>query len=110
LQILKDAIVEGLQFSIKITGYIDTDLGRVNVQFTKDFGTGNINGIGDTTLECDLAKNTGRKKIYNVKKIVPIRDMPKNSRYHDTLYTKAGVVDIYRTTSGVYYAKPPVNY
>lgn len=42
LQILKDAIIEGLQFSIKITGYIDTDLGRVNVKFTKDFGTGNI--------------------------------------------------------------------
>lgn len=42
LQILKDALIEGLQFSIKITGYIDTDLGRVNVNFTKDFGSGNI--------------------------------------------------------------------
>lgn len=42
LQILKDALIEGLQFNIKISGYIDTDLGRVNVNFTKDFGTGNI--------------------------------------------------------------------
>lgn len=33
-----DALTEGINFSMNVNGYIDTDLGRVNVNFTKQVG------------------------------------------------------------------------
>lgn len=35
VQIIKDLIIEGLNIDINVTGYLDTDLGRVNVNFNK---------------------------------------------------------------------------
>lgn len=33
---IRDLITEGLKFTVTVTGYVDTDLGRINVQFSKN--------------------------------------------------------------------------
>jgi hypothetical protein len=43
LQLVKDIILEGINANVNVNGYIDTDLGRVNVDFNKQFG-GGVNG------------------------------------------------------------------
>lgn len=43
LTLVRDIIKQGLNFYVNISGYIDTDLGRVNVNFNKQVG-GGING------------------------------------------------------------------
>ena len=35
-------ITEGLNFKVDVTGYVDTDLGRINVAFSKNVGSGGI--------------------------------------------------------------------
>jgi len=32
---IRDLITEGLRFTVTVTGYVDTDLGRINVEFSK---------------------------------------------------------------------------
>lgn len=39
-----NAIQDGLNFAVNITGNIDTDLGRINIDFTKNIGQGGISG------------------------------------------------------------------
>ena len=41
LLLVRDLILKGLKGNINISGYIDTDLGRVNIDFNKEIG-GNI--------------------------------------------------------------------
>jgi hypothetical protein len=43
LQLVKDIVLEGINFNINLNGFIDTDLGRVNIDFNKQFG-GGVNG------------------------------------------------------------------
>lgn len=43
LQLVKDIILNGLNVNVNVNGFIDTDLGRVNVNFDKNLG-GSING------------------------------------------------------------------
>jgi hypothetical protein len=38
LSLVRDIITKGLKFNVNITGFIDTDLGRVNVNFNKQVG------------------------------------------------------------------------
>jgi hypothetical protein len=52
-------------------------------------------------LNCELSN-----KVYIVKKICKITDMPKNASYFDTIYYNKESQSIYRTDSGIYYAKP----
>ena len=42
IQIIKDLLLEGINFEINVNGFVDTDLGRLNINFTKDFGSGRI--------------------------------------------------------------------
>jgi hypothetical protein len=42
IQIIKDLLLEGINFQINVNGFVDTDLGRLDINFTKDFGTGGI--------------------------------------------------------------------
>lgn len=42
IQIIKDLLIEGINFEINVNGFVDTDLGRLNINFTKDFGSGRI--------------------------------------------------------------------
>jgi hypothetical protein len=43
LGLVKDIIQDGLNINVNVSGYIDTDLGRVNIDFNKNVG-GTING------------------------------------------------------------------
>ena len=56
------------------------------------------------TLKCNLSG-----KQFTVKKICKRIEMPKNTRYWDTVYTLGGIetpiYNIYRTDSGTMYAK-----
>ena len=40
LSLVKDLILKGLNFNVNINGYIDTDLGRVTINFEKIVGQG----------------------------------------------------------------------
>jgi hypothetical protein len=42
IQIIRDLLIEGINFEINVNGFINTDLGRLNINFTKDFGSGRI--------------------------------------------------------------------
>jgi hypothetical protein len=42
--LVKDIVTNGLNATVNIQGFIDTDLGRVDVNFTKNFG-GEVNGF-----------------------------------------------------------------
>ena len=63
-----------------------------------------------TTLKCNLSK-----RIYEVKKICHLREIPRNARYLDTIYFEikpnypySGSQDIYVNNSG-YFATPIKN-
>jgi len=38
IQAIRDLIADGLQFNIVVSGYVDTDLGRIAVNFSKNVG------------------------------------------------------------------------
>jgi LEA14-like dessication related protein len=40
IQAIKELITEGLNFKVDVVGYVDTDLGRINVAFSKNVGSG----------------------------------------------------------------------
>jgi len=42
IEAIRDLIADGLQFNVTVTGYVDTDLGRINVQFSKNIGGSGI--------------------------------------------------------------------
>jgi len=42
IQIIRDLLIEGINFEINVNGFINTDLGRLDINFTKDFGSGKI--------------------------------------------------------------------
>ena len=43
LALVKDIVIDGINFNVNVNGFIDTDLGRVNVNFNKQVG-GGVNG------------------------------------------------------------------
>jgi hypothetical protein len=43
ISLVKDIVRDGLQASVNVAGFINTDLGRVDINFNKQFG-GEING------------------------------------------------------------------
>jgi hypothetical protein len=45
IQIIKDLLLEGINFQINVNGFVNTDLGRLDINFTKDFGSGRITGV-----------------------------------------------------------------
>lgn len=49
--IVKKIITQGLNFTVNINGFIDTDLGRVNVNFDKKIG-GAVNGYSKKKNYC----------------------------------------------------------
>jgi LEA14-like dessication related protein len=51
LSLVKDIILNGINFTVNINGFIDTDLGRVNVNFDKQIG-GTINGYSKKKNYC----------------------------------------------------------
>ena len=51
LQLVKDIVFDGIDFNINLNGFIDTDLGRVNVDFNKQFG-GSVNGYSKKKKYC----------------------------------------------------------
>jgi hypothetical protein len=51
IQIIRDLLIEGINFEINATGFVDTDLGRLNINFTKNFGTGGISAPIPYTYE-----------------------------------------------------------
>jgi LEA14-like dessication related protein len=40
IQAIRELITEGLNFKVDVVGYVDTDLGRINVAFSKNVGSG----------------------------------------------------------------------
>jgi LEA14-like dessication related protein len=44
IQAIRELITEGLNFKVDVVGYVDTDLGRINVAFSKNVGSGGISG------------------------------------------------------------------
>ena len=40
IEAIRDLISDGLKFNVTVSGYVDTDLGRINVQFSKNIGAG----------------------------------------------------------------------
>lgn len=42
IEAIRDLIADGLRFNITVSGYVDTDLGRINVQFSKNVGGSGI--------------------------------------------------------------------
>ena len=51
LQLVKDIILEGINVNVNVNGYIDTDLGRVDVDFNKQIG-GGLNGYSKKKKYC----------------------------------------------------------
>jgi hypothetical protein len=45
LSIIKDIITKGLKLDVTVTGFIDTDLGRIDVNYKKKIGSKGVNGI-----------------------------------------------------------------
>jgi hypothetical protein len=45
IQAIRDLISEGLKFNVVVSGYVDTDLGRISVNFSKNVGGSGISGI-----------------------------------------------------------------
>ncbi len=59
----------------------------------------------NVNLTCDLSVAARQPKTYHVKKVCKVAEMPKNARYHDTIYLfNKSCQDIYRTDSGIFYA------
>lgn len=40
IEAIRDLIADGLKFNVVVSGYVDTDLGRIQVQFSKNIGAG----------------------------------------------------------------------
>ena len=38
IEAIRDLISDGLKFNVTVSGYVDTDLGRIQVQFSKNIG------------------------------------------------------------------------
>jgi hypothetical protein len=51
LQLVKDIVLNGLSVNVNVNGFIDTDLGRVNVNFDKNVG-GAVNGYSKKKNYC----------------------------------------------------------
>jgi len=51
LSLVRDIILNGINFTVNINGFIDTDLGRVNVNFDKQVG-GAVNGYSKKKNYC----------------------------------------------------------
>jgi hypothetical protein len=68
-RLIFDAITDGINFSMNINGFVDTDLGRVNVNFTKQVGQQGINGIDNSNLIGQYIQSDFRKEIGIIKAI-----------------------------------------
>jgi LEA14-like dessication related protein len=44
IQAIRDLIADGLQLNVKVSGYVDTDLGRIAVNFSKNVGGSGMSG------------------------------------------------------------------
>jgi LEA14-like dessication related protein len=44
IQAIRDLISDGLKFNVVVSGYVDTDLGRIAVNFSKNVGSEGISG------------------------------------------------------------------
>jgi LEA14-like dessication related protein len=44
IQAIRDLIADGLKFNVVVSGYVDTDLGRIAVNFSKNVGGSGISG------------------------------------------------------------------
>lgn len=74
-RLIFDAITQGINFSMNINGFVDTDLGRVNVNFTKQVGE---QGISAPALFLVGDKFTLRYK----KKVQPVsKNLPQVYKY-----------------------------
>lgn len=40
IEAIRDLIADGIRFNVVVSGYVDTDLGRIQVQFSKNIGAG----------------------------------------------------------------------
>ena len=65
-RLIFDAITDGINFSMNINGFVDTDLGRVNVNFTKQVGEQGISA--PIILAGDKFTLTYKKKVQPVGK------------------------------------------
>ena len=65
-RLIFNAITEGINFSMNVNGFVDTDLGRVNVNFTKQVGEQGINA--PIILAGDKFTLTYKKKVQPVGK------------------------------------------
>jgi hypothetical protein len=72
-RLIFNAITEGINFSMNVSGFVDTDLGRVNVNFTKQVGEQGINA--PIILAGDKFTLTYKKKVQPVGK--KIKDVYK---------------------------------
>jgi hypothetical protein len=57
IQIIKDLLLEGINFQINVNGFVDTDLGRLDINFTKDFESGRITGVFGNDKPKNYLKN-----------------------------------------------------
>ena len=44
IEAIRDLIADGLRFKVDVSGYVDTDLGRIAVNFSKNIGGSGISG------------------------------------------------------------------
>jgi LEA14-like dessication related protein len=52
INLVRDLISEGLNLNVNVSGYIDTDLGRITVNFSKNLGANNISGYEYKVTDC----------------------------------------------------------
>lgn len=78
IEAIRDLIADGLNFNVVISGYVDTDLGRIKVEFSKNIGGSGLSGkyeykvtdckdSNDCQIEMDAlySTNPGAKKNFS---------------------------------------------
>lgn len=49
IEAIRDLIADGIRFNVVVSGYVDTDLGRIKVQFSKNIGGSGIGAVDKDT-------------------------------------------------------------